>query len=114
MEFTGKEGSQITLKEAMQMTKTYRDQAPFGAKMSFAIGEDKVQKILAQKDCKGLRVYNAINEYGDHTLVFVGIDHVGQDLFNGIIVDKVIPCPPFCRETPLNSNEITEELLAWN
>lgn len=114
MEFTGKEGGQITLNEAMIMTKTYRDQAPLGAKMSFAVGEDLIHRILSQKDCKGLRVYNAINEFGDATLVFIGINHLGQDLYNGLIVDKVLPCPPICRETPLNSNTIKEELLAWN
>lgn len=115
MEFTGREGSVITLKEAKELVLAFRDTSPLGSVMSYAVGEDLIQQILSQKDCRGLRMYNAKKENGDATLVFVGVNHLGQDLYNGIIVDKIITCPPFCHDSPLNSNLVREELLVnWN
>jgi hypothetical protein len=55
-----------------------------------------IDEILAQPGCEGVRIYLAKNEAGDSTLVALGTDADGRDLDQGIIVDDVFPCPPFC------------------
>lgn len=111
MEFTGKEGGQITLNEAIELTQLFRETAPLGATKSYAVGEKAILQVLSQEDCKGLRIYNAIKENGDPTLVIVGVNHLGQDIYNGYIFDKLPTCPPLCPDSPLNSNFVKEELI---
>lgn len=111
MEFTGNEGGQITLNEAIELTQLYRDTSPLGATKSFAVGENLIYEILSQKECRGLRIYNAKKENGDPTIVIVGVNSLGQDIYNGFIIDRVISCPPLCPDSPLNSNFVKEELI---
>jgi hypothetical protein len=51
---------------------------------------------LAQPGCAGVRIYLAQNDAGQTTLVAVGTDADGRDLDQGIMVDDLFPCPPFC------------------
>jgi hypothetical protein len=62
-------------------------------------------KILAQKDCIGIRYYYAKTEDGTPTLVLVGVDSNGNDMVDGAIMERIHPCPPFCDSTTqLQSN----------
>jgi hypothetical protein len=54
------------------------------------------EKILAQPGAVGIRYYYAQNDDGTPTLVLVGVDAKGQDMQTGSIMDRIIPCPPFC------------------
>ena len=55
-----------------------------------------IDKILAQKNCAGMRIYFAKLDNNMPTLVIVGIDKDGHDLTTGPIGETVMPCPPFC------------------
>jgi hypothetical protein len=106
MSYNGNEGEVITLTVASQMTQNYRDQAGLNPTLSHYAGKNKIQSILDQDGCVGIRTYYAISENGEKQLVFVGVDSEENDLYNGILVDKSIICPPFCpRKNPLNSND---------
>lgn len=107
MAYNANEGAQITLNEASQLTKNYRDQSGWlDRTLSHYVGKTLIQSILSQEGCVGLRTYYAITEDGKKQLVFVGVDQEENDLYNGVLVDKTVSCPPFCpKKNPLNSND---------
>lgn len=106
MAYNGNEGAIITLTEASKMTERYRNQAGANPTLSHYVGKSLILEILNQNDCVGLRAYYAKDENDNNQLVFVGVDEYENDLYNGILVDKTIICPPFCpRKNPLNSND---------
>jgi hypothetical protein len=63
---TGNEGAIISLSEGATMTAAYR--------ATISTGDPK----------------------GNNQLVLVGVDANGDDMTDGIIVDKLLPCPPAC------------------
>jgi hypothetical protein len=72
-----KVGEPISHELAAKMVKDYNDSNPKD-QVCFNIGKNIVEQILAQPRCAGLRIYNAINELGQHTLVYAGIDETGK------------------------------------
>lgn len=72
---------------------------------SFIIGRDIIEQILAQPGCVGIQFHNAINENGEKTLVYIGLDKSGKAIVSykavneqgvlteekGIVADKVRP-----------------------
>lgn len=103
MEFTGNESEQITKTEAIAWTSNYRTANPNSTK-AHAFGKNKIEELLDQTDCVGFRAYYAIDNTGAKQLVLVGINEDGEDLHDGIILDKSVPCPVACDEaSPLNS-----------
>ncbi len=46
----------------------------------FCMGKDILMEILNQPGCAGMRFYNGINEKGQKTLVYVGMDKEGNDI----------------------------------
>jgi|SRR6516164_4979376 hypothetical protein len=70
-------GEAISHELAAKMVKDYNDTNPTD-QVCFNIGMDVINQILAQPGCVGLRIYNATNECGEHTLVYAGIDEKGK------------------------------------
>ena len=97
-------GEEITHELGAQMIKDYGKTHPADVK-SYIIGKDIINQILAQTGCFGIQFYNAINESGQKTLVYVGLDENGTPLISyksvnnagflaeekGIVADKVLP-----------------------
>lgn len=77
-------GEAISRELGAKMVKDFQDANPEEAIGNY-IGRDILEKILAQPGCMGVRFYNAINETGRKTLVYVGIDENNQ------IIEKY-PC----------------------
>jgi hypothetical protein len=77
---TGREGSPIELELAASWTKHYRDNHP-GETISQFFGKEILEKILAQKDCLGIRFYYAYDkpEGGKKHLIMTGVIHDGTD-----------------------------------
>ena len=94
MAFNGNEGDWITPAIAQTMTASFRQKFP-NEKQGAFLGIDKINDILAQTDCKGLRVYFARNTAGEMTIVMVGADSREADM-TSMILDVAQPCPPFC------------------
>ncbi|GAA0875528.1 hypothetical protein GCM10009118_19370 [Wandonia haliotis] len=104
MAFNGTEGDPIDLNSAITMTSRFRTDFP-NEIQGFYIGSAAINDILNQSNCVGIRIYNAINDFGKKTLVFVGVDTNESDMTSGVIIDKVLPCPPHCSKSVLNETE---------
>ena len=95
MSFTGTESEVIALEDATDWTSNYRSDNPGEIKAHF-FGKNKLNLILNQTGCVGIRAYYAIDKNGIKQLVFVGVDSSEEDLYNGVILDRSIPCPNHC------------------
>ena len=105
MAFTGLKDHSISLQEASDLTKNYRDAqtSEFYIKAEF-FGSDAIRSVLAQQDCVGIRIYYGQDSSGIPKLVIVGAKADENDMVDGIILDKGVLCPYTCSETnALNS-----------
>lgn|SRR5690554_2552336 len=95
-------GKVITLKEAIDFTHSFQTRNPEELK-SFFVGINKLNLILEQKNCVGLRIYNGYNtETQINNLVLVGVDEKGEDITDGVILEELTICPPHCpKSSPL-------------
>lgn len=66
-------GEEISHELGARMVKDFQDANPDEVAANY-IGRNILEQILNQPDCVGIRFYNAINEVGRKTLVYVGID----------------------------------------
>jgi hypothetical protein len=58
---------------------------------------------MNQDESEGMRMYYALDDNGKLTLVLVGVDSQGDDLYNGNLMEFGGLCPPDCPvENPLN------------
>lgn len=78
-------GEEISTELATDFVKTYAA-ANSNEVTAFHIGRNIIEQILAQPECAGIRFYNAINEDGRKTLVYVGIDASGKDIVKKVVV----------------------------
>jgi hypothetical protein len=96
-------GSIIPLAVASRMTGSFRTNFPnetIAVYYNAAVFTD----ILSQKDCVGIRIYNAVDTDGNMTNVLVGVDENGDDLYQGKVYDMGTTCPSHCSlPNPLNS-----------
>jgi hypothetical protein len=96
MAFDGSEGAYVSLTVASEWTANYRDEHPNEVKAHF-FGKNKIQEILDQAGCMGIRIYYAIDGDDKKQLVMVGADADGNDMTSGgKILDVSIPCPHAC------------------
>lgn len=95
-------GEVITLAEATDFTHAFQEENPNAIK-SFFVGTNKLNLILEQEDCVGIRIYNGYDAaQNKNNLVLVGVDSTGEDIANGVIIERALYCPPFCpKSSPL-------------
>lgn len=95
-------GKVITLKEAIDFTHSFQTRNPEELK-SFFVGINKLNLILDQKNCVGLRIYNGYDtKTKKNNLVLVGVDEKGEDITDGVILENLNPCPVYCpKSSPL-------------
>ncbi len=99
MSVTPNSGTVISLVEAQALVNKFRSKFPNEIKASFA-GKNKVNLILEQPDCIGIRIYNGYDQaLGRFAPVIVGVDASGKDMTNGVIIDRLDPCPSVCDPT---------------
>jgi len=93
-------GSNITLEEAKNYTHTFQENNQEAIK-SFFVGAKKLQQILSQDGCIGVRIYNGSDTQNYHqaNLVLVGVDKNGEDLSEGVIIENLAPCPSNCPQS---------------
>ncbi|MEJ7766178.1 MAG: hypothetical protein WKF89_00095 [Chitinophagaceae bacterium] len=106
-------GEEISHELGAKMVKDFQDANPQEITAN-DIGRNIIDSILAQPGCAGIRFYNAINEMGRKTLVYVGIDHHEQIITEyvtvntsgqlttqkGIVADRSVPPtkPPISKD----------------
>lgn len=89
-------GSEINLTEAQTLVNAFSANFPKEIKAS-AVGVNNLNLILKQPNCVGIRIYNGYNEaLGRLSPVLVGVDSAGKDMTNGVIIDRLDPCPSVC------------------
>ncbi len=89
--------NEISLAEASSMTHSYQNDPAFsGMTISCKISNSAYQDIMSQPGCVEVRSYFAKNSSGNLTLVIVGVDTNGNDMTNGIIMNRFTPCPTNC------------------
>ncbi|KXH84895.1 hypothetical protein [Chryseobacterium kwangjuense] len=95
-------GEVISLDEAIKFTNSFQEQNPLQPK-SFSVGAEKIKAILQQDNCIGVRIYNGYDMDTAHVnLVLVGVNKDGEDITDGVIVERLSPCPPDCpKDSPL-------------
>jgi hypothetical protein len=75
-----------------------------GEPQAHFFGMNIIKQILAQTGVVGFRVYYGIDENGGKQLIIVGTDADENDLYEGIIAERSVWCPPSCgNANPLNS-----------
>lgn len=105
MKLDKQSGTVINLEEAVSYTHSFQEQQPEATK-SFYVGAEKIRSILQQEGCMGIRMYNgnvadANNEIKTN-LVLVGVNEEGEDMTDGIILERLIRCPTICpKQSPL-------------
>jgi len=99
------EGTFIDQTQAKAMRNAYEASNSYtsnGGQKAILFGSDKIEEILSQPTCAGIRIY-----YGKATkdnvvesnLVLVGVDSAGNDMLNKIL-DLGSPCPSNCPKNP--------------
>jgi hypothetical protein len=92
-------GVVIDLKDARNYVKDYGLKFPDQNKAYF-VGRNKIEDILDQSGCMGIRIYNGYVAEDEATnLVLVGVDYDGKDMTDGIILDRLAKCPSICDYT---------------
>ena len=101
-EFTASVGAEIGLELGAQFISAYRNTNSTDV-TSYYVGRNILEQVLAQPGCVGMRFYNAYNEMGEKTLVYVGVTAEGADMLTvttinthgqldaqkGIVADRV-------------------------
>ncbi|HVV03321.1 MAG TPA: hypothetical protein VHC96_03825 [Puia sp.] len=80
-------GEAIDHELAANLVKSYQEKYPESF-TGVLIGRNIIDQILAQPGCVGMRFYDAINEVGQKTLVYVGVDASGNDMTKQVVVEK--------------------------
>jgi hypothetical protein len=104
MSFNGNEGEFVTLSDASRWTANYRNTIQPGEVIALYGGKEKLLELLNQDNCVGARIYFAIDDDGNKNIVFVGVEENENDMENGLLLDKWLPCPTRCpKKNSLNS-----------
>ena len=96
MAFTGHEDHSISLNEAAELTKRYRDRMTGDQIKGGFFGRDAIQAILDQSDCIGIRYYYGLDANNKQVMVLVGAIANQDDLENGELAEFSRPCPDLC------------------
>jgi hypothetical protein len=87
----------ITLSEAETMTHAYQQASQFqGLTVACRIDASAYQEVLAQTGCVGVRTYFALNAKSELTIVVVGVDANGEDMTDGVLLNRAYDCPSAC------------------
>lgn len=95
-------GEEIGLDLGNRMVNDYMSANPTDVHF-YEIGRNILDQILAQPGCEGIKFYNAFNEMGEKTLVYVGLNKDGKAILeltcinnmgvlesnNGIVADRI-------------------------
>jgi hypothetical protein len=80
-------GEEITLSAARQFVANFHSASP-NETAAFIVGRHIIEKILSQPGCVGLKICNAINEFNEKTLVYLGIDSNGKNLLESLEIGE--------------------------
>jgi hypothetical protein len=80
-------GEEVGYELGAEFVKNYQVANPNDTSF-FTIGKNIIEQILSQPGVEGIRFYNAINEDGEKTLVYLGVDSSGNPIKEYSLVDS--------------------------
>ena len=80
-------GEEISHETAADFVKAYEQAHPTEVR-GYVVGRNIIDQILAQPGCVGMRFYYGLNEEGQKTLVYVGVDAEGKDIVKRTVVTE--------------------------
>jgi hypothetical protein len=80
-------GEEIGRETATSYVKAF-EQAHPNENRGYHLGRNIIERILAQPGCVGMRFYYGVNEEGQKTLVYVGLDADGKDIVRQTLVTE--------------------------
>ena len=95
-QLTGNENHQVDLATALRFIKNHKSNLKAPSIKGGFFARNAFEKILAQPGVIGIRYYYAQTDDGIPTLVLVGVDGKGQDIQTGLIMERILACPPWC------------------
>lgn len=81
-------GEEISHELAAKMIKDHHDKFSYEESYSYTIGRNIIEAILSQPGCVAITFRDAINEAGEKTLVYVGVDSKGNSLLEYTSVNE--------------------------
>jgi len=101
--YTGNEDHAVSLDQAVRYIHSFKANPETPSVNGGYFGRGVFEKMLSQSGCAGIRYYYAKGDSGVATLILVGVDSSGNDLYGGVLAEKTWPCPPYCSApNPLN------------
>lgn len=102
---TPDDGQRISKADAKNLITDYKTKNPDQVWAQF-YGSNKLNEILNQNECIGIRIYVTTNAAGKNQLVLVGAKKDGNNVWpkvdtpdsnvGGMILEFGSPCPPIC------------------
>lgn len=87
----------ISLDEAKQMTHAYQNAPQFqGLTVASMIDKEAYQLVIDQPNCVNIRTYFGLNSEEKLTIVIVGVDANGEDMTDGVLLNRALLCPENC------------------
>ena len=80
-------GEEIGYELGARLVKAYQEAHPSDVQ-SYIIGKNIINEILAQPGCVAIEFHNAINELGEKTLVYIGLDQEGKSILKYSFIDN--------------------------
>lgn len=74
----------ISVDDAARLTAYYREEFGIEESRGFFFEKAKLEAMLAQANCTGIRIYYGFNTVGDDTLVLVGVDEEWNDITTNV------------------------------
>lgn len=101
MALTGKKDHFVTLEEAKNYINNHRTKNGIAADDNQTIrggfiGREAMLKLLNQDGCIGFKYYFGADENDVANLVIVGVSSDEKDMTDGLLIQKIDPCPPNC------------------
>ena len=81
-------GEEIGIELGTTLVSAYQTANPADVHY-YVIGRNILDQLLAQPNCSGIRFYNAYDENGVKTLVYVGVDAAGNSILEITSVNQL-------------------------
>ena len=100
---------------AKQMIQSYQTTYP-ETFTTLMVGRKIIDQILAQPGCVGIRFIDAINEEGQKTLVYIGVDAANKAILESVVVEKngaIVAVPAIVADRSPGGGSLIDDLITW-
>jgi hypothetical protein len=108
-------GEAIDHQLAKELIQSYQATYPESFK-AVLIGRNIIGQILAQPGCVGIRFIDAINEEGQKTLVYIGVDAANKAILESVVVEKngaIVAVPAIVADRSPGGGSLIDDLITW-